>query len=116
MGFKEKRRIKRRHLLYYLPVNDAESLDLLGHLADITIEGIMLVGDMALVPGRTYELNLALPKDAFEKTELRCTARCAYCRKDVNPSLYASGFEIKQIAAEDRVLIRALIRKIGFND
>ena len=41
----EKRQLERRHLLYYLRMWDASHNKLLGHLADVSTEGFLLVGE-----------------------------------------------------------------------
>jgi hypothetical protein len=41
----EKRKLKRRHLIYYLRVFEKNTDTLLGYLVDITPEGIMIMSE-----------------------------------------------------------------------
>ncbi len=56
------RRLKRRHLVYYLEVFDSKSNEFLGHLVDLTIEGIKLVSKNYIEPNKEYLLKMVLPE------------------------------------------------------
>ena len=57
----EKREIKRRHLIYYLRVFDRKTDQLLGHLVNITPQGIMLISEESLATDTTFQLRMKLP-------------------------------------------------------
>jgi hypothetical protein len=111
-----KRRLKRRHLIYYLRVFDQKSGQLVGHLVDITKEGMMLISEQALEPEKQYQFRMMLPTEILSKAEVMFTGTVIWSKKDVNPDFYASGFKLDSVATEDVVIIESLIHRYGFND
>ena len=55
---KDRRTIKRRHLIYYLRVWDSDSGEMIGHVVDITTEGMMLIGEKKLPLHKTFQLEI----------------------------------------------------------
>lgn len=114
--FEERRRLKRRHLVYYLKVFDLSRGELIGHLVDITSEGFMLVREEPLETGKVFHFRLELPQEILMKETITFTAECRWTRRDVNPDLFVSGFFILEIEDEDMAVIDSLIRRHGFQD
>lgn len=112
----EKRRIKRRHLVFYLRVFDNISNELLGYLVDITPEGAMLISEQPLETDKEYELRMDLPTEIGRKSHLVFKARSLWNKPDINPSFYDTGFQIIDLADEDVGLINSLISFFGFQD
>ncbi len=110
----EQRKLQRRHLIYYLRVFDRETGNVIGHLINITPEGIMIMSEQPLEVNKTYKLRMDLPADLFEKTEIEFDAESRWCRKDVNPEFYDTGFFIKDLSYQDGRLIEKLIDDYGF--
>jgi hypothetical protein len=114
--FEERRRTKRRHLVYYLKVFDVETDLLLGHLVDITSEGMMMVREEPIEPGRIFQLRLDLPKQILMKDTLTFSAECRWSQRDVNPDLHKSGFQFLAISENDQAVIDNLVRRHAFQD
>lgn len=112
----EARSYKRRHLIYYLEVYDDETGDLLGHLVDLTTEGMMLITKKEVLPDKNFRLGMMLPEEYFKEGILKIEARSMWSRKDVNPDFYAVGFKTYDLDEETSKLITALIDQVGFND
>ena len=111
----EKRRLHRNNLVYYLKVFDRDSDTLLGHLVDITAEGVMLVSE-APIPGDTlFSLRLEFPRDIFGEETLEFSAMSLWCRPDVNPIFYDTGFRLTDISIERLLVIKRLIGEYGFS-
>jgi hypothetical protein len=111
-----KRKFKRRHLIYYLRVFDVSNGQLVGHLVDITKEGLMLISEQPLENEKFYNFRMVLPAEILNKAELNFSATVIWCKKDVNPDFYATGFHMDSISEEDMVIIESLIHRYGFND
>ncbi len=114
--YEERRRLKRRHLIYYLKVTHQADNHLIGYLVDITTEGLMLISNDPIEPQTEFPFRMALPEEVLSKNEIEIQARCMWCKKDVNPDFYASGFQIMSISEEDQIIITSLIRRHGFQD
>jgi hypothetical protein len=112
----EKRKLKRRHLIYYLRVFSLPAGELLGHLVDITPEGLMIIGENPIPTEQDYLLHMDLPSEIMGKEKLEFRATSKWSRKDVDPSFYGSGFQLIDVTTEDLKIIKRLIKDFGFLD
>jgi hypothetical protein len=112
----ERRKLKRRHVIFYSRVFDCVTGILLGHLVDITPEGFMLISEDPIQSGSTYKLRMDLPDDVMEKAYLNFEAKCLWCQHDVNPSFHNAGFMVLNMSSEDKSLIENMIEEYGFRD
>jgi hypothetical protein len=114
MVVQEKRKLKRHRLIYYLRVYSMPDGLLLGHLVDITPEGILIVGESPLPVDQDFNLHMALPGEIQGKEFILFTARCIWSRRDPAPSFFASGFQFVQPPAEEMRIIARLIQEFGY--
>ncbi|NTV52362.1 MAG: PilZ domain-containing protein [Candidatus Firestonebacteria bacterium] len=112
----EKRKLKRRHLIFYLRVMEDDSPDVLGFMVDITTEGIMVMSEHPLEVGKTFRLKMRVKSYTPEEKYLKFTAVSKWCHQSVNPDFYDTGLELLDITPEDYKEIRHMIKEIGFND
>jgi len=112
----ERRKLKRRHIIYYLLVFDQDTQSMLGHLVDITPQGMMVISEQPLEVGRLYNLRLLLPYQIAGKRELIFQAHSKWCQKDLNPDFYDTGFQLLNVSDEDIRTIDWLIEQAGFRD
>jgi hypothetical protein len=112
----ERRRLKRRHLIYYLRVFERDSKQLIGHLVDITPEGILIISEEPKDPDLIFNFHMDLPEELIGKVGLEFEAKSMWCRKDINPDFYAIGFQLLNIAPQDIEIIGRLIEDFGFRD
>ncbi len=112
----EKRKLKRRHLIYYLRVFDRKTNEILGHLVDITPEGVMLISEDPLPLEKDYQLRMLLPDDLLGRKHLDFDARSLWSRADVNPDFYDTGFKLHGISPDDQDIVEFLISNFGFED
>lgn len=110
------RKFKRRHLIYYLRVYDRKAGVLIGHLADITTDGIMLVSEAPIKTEADFNFKMTLPAEIEGNRDISFDANSIWCKKDVNPDFYATGFKISNIENRDIELIEILIDSFGFRD
>jgi hypothetical protein len=113
---KEKRKTIRRYLLYYMRIYDAATRQQIGNLVDITPEGIMIVGERPIPEGKTCRLRMELSSEVAEKPFLEFSALSKWCKSDVTPNLYNTGFEILGLPTEDIEIIHRIIQEFGFRD
>ncbi len=113
---KEKRNLKRRHLIYYLKVFDRNSNELLGNLIDITPNGIQLITENPLETGILFKLKMVLPKTILDKSELIFDAKSIRCDRDINPNFYITGFQLLNVSKDHHAIIDQLIDDSGFQD
>ncbi|MFV2058611.1 MAG: PilZ domain-containing protein [Thiohalomonadales bacterium] len=87
---KEQRRLKRWQLVNYLRVFDAIEGKLLGHLVDVSKDGIMILSSEPLVCGREYKLRMERLSNS-EFTHFELTAIGQWSKIDQDPHLHNTG-------------------------
>jgi Tfp pilus assembly protein PilZ len=112
----ERRKTKRRYLLYYGRIYDENAQKLLGYLVDITEGGLMLLSDEPYPVGETGHFKLEITDDIGEHPYINFKAKSLWCEPDIDPSHYDTGFEIEEIKPDDKKLILAIVAKYGFRD
>jgi len=112
----ERRKIKRRHLLYYGRIYDDNIKNLLGYLVDITESGFMLLSENPYPVGVTRRLKLEVTDDVGQGPYIDFTVKSIWCEPDIDPTHFDTGFEIEEIKPSDKELISTIIEKYGFRD
>jgi len=116
-GMANRRRVKRRSLAYYMLVLDANTLQKIGHLVDITPIGLMMDSPKSFPVGKDFRLQLETTPDVADKTHITFTARCKWCRADaVNPEEYNVGFSIIAISPHDAGIVQRIVDKYATRD
>ncbi len=113
---KEKRKIKRRYLLYYMRVYDNASHQQIGNLVDLTPKGVMIVSEHPVPVNVTFHLKLELSEDIADKPYLEFNATSLWCQPDVEPHFYNTGFKIVKLGAEDAKIVQRIVEVYGFRD
>jgi len=112
----ERRRSKRRHLVYYLKVFELPAENLLGYMLDISPAGIMLLSDKAMKLQREYFVRMLLPQPISGKDAITFKAACVWSQTDLYLDFYANGFQITKITQEDAKIIEDLIQHFSLED
>jgi len=112
--YENKRQLKRVHLIYYLRIFDTDNGDVIGHLADITPQGIMIISEAPITEGKEFSFRMQLPGMVSGREEVHFSARCLWCKQDYIPDFYISGYQIKDITPQETKTITALINSYGF--
>ncbi len=113
----DRRKLKRKYLMFYTRIFDRATGALLGHLADLTTEGLMLICEQPLAEGQTFRLRIDLPEGfGFERTHLDLDGRCAWSAPDVDPHFYNAGFHLPDVPAADLAVIERLVRDYGLRE
>ena len=112
----EKRKVPRRHLVFYLRVFDGMTSRILGHLVDISERGVMLVSDTPVQENEEYRLRMKLPKEIGGRSELLIEAESRWCRADSNPEFFITGFQIYRLNKEYKEFIQQLIEDFSIEE
>jgi hypothetical protein len=113
---KEKRRLKRRHLIYYLRVFEKNDDQPIGHMVDISAEGMMLISEDPIKTGTVFELRMVLPVEIEGSREIIFSAESRWCGKDENPDFYNTGFQLIDPSQEHIKITEHLIQKFCFKE
>ncbi|MGL1935499.1 MAG: PilZ domain-containing protein [Fibrobacterales bacterium] len=110
----ENRRLKRKHLIYYLRIFFAHNRELVGHLVDITTEGIMVISEEPIENNTVYEFVMDLPEEIAGKKEMHFKAKCVWATNASNPDFYDSGYTLVDASEENLLIIKTLVQIFGF--
>ena len=109
-----KRQVKRAHLIYYLRIFDSVTHREIGHLVDLSSQGMMIISEEPIPVGKELSCTMELPVPIDGCHEIAFTANCRWCKKDYNPAYYLSGCRFEDIRSEEVETIKYLINTFGF--
>ena len=112
----ERRKFKRRYLMYYSRIFDRKNGSVIGYLVDLTPEGAMIISEEPIHPGEVFRLRMDLPEDIASKASLDFQAKSVWCKPDIDPHFFGTGFQIMDLQGEDIQLIERMIQEYGFRD
>ncbi len=108
---KEKRRVERKNLVFYLRVYEEENSVVLGHIVNLSSRGVMLCSHRAIPLDRQFCLKMRFALELGKSGGLRADATSCWCRQDSEPDLYLSGFRFDSLTPSDKKhLLRVLDR------
>ena len=109
----EQRKHDRKYMINYLRVIDRNTEELVGNLVDTT-EGCMLISDDLIETDVDFELKLDLPEKIRGSRQITFDAHSRWCKSDVNPEFYDTGFRLSNISTNDIAIIESLIQDFVF--
>lgn len=109
----EQRKETRNRLMAFFPVFDADIDQLLGYVEDLTLQGLMVIGETAIDPGHERLLRIELPSEDAGHWVIE--ARSAWCRQDISPQYFQTGFEFLQVSEEQSLSIQAILTRYQFH-
>ncbi len=111
----ERRHLSRKYLIIYSRVFERTMGKLLGYLADLSLEGAMIISEEKLPVDRLMSLRFDLPDiNAFDSNSLNLNARVARCDPDISPGFYNIGFEFQEVKEEQKAIILKMMDMYEF--
>lgn len=105
----EKRKSPRKIADEVLEVVDQITGALIGHVVNISAEGVMLLSQEPIVTGSVYQLELQLAETDGNKRPITFGAEAIWTTETSQPDSYWTGFRIIDIDSDDVLLIDQLI-------
>jgi hypothetical protein len=107
-----RRKSKRIYLVLSTRLFDRGTDKLLGHLANLTPEGAMIIGEAPLEVGKVYHFHMKLSKDLFSKDHLDFDARSVWSKPEtIAPQFYKTGIEFVKINPKDLKIMAQIIKE-----
>jgi hypothetical protein len=97
-------------------VFDRTNNDLIGHLVDITHEGIMLISEESIEPNKIFQFRMDLPKEIMGREHMYFDAESLWYHRDINPNFYNIGFRFLKVSQQHFALVEELLDDFGFRD
>jgi hypothetical protein len=112
----ERRKFRRRHVIYYSRVYERTTGELIGHVMDITPEGIKLISEQPIPIHQRFHFRIDLPDDIAIKEYMFFEAESRWSAPDVNPDFYNTGFQVFNMSKEDAEFLNRMIDETGLRD
>jgi c-di-GMP-binding flagellar brake protein YcgR len=112
----ERRKEPRKKLMAFTPVYDRSKGILLGYIQDLTLQGVLVIGEKKLEENTQVSLSFELPGGlpGILATRLDLSARVARCENDESSQTYKIGFAFMEVEPEQAEIIRALLERYHF--
>lgn len=108
----ERRKLDRRSISYYLRIIDVGADQMIGHLSDISLQGLMMDSQKPIPVKKEYRLRINTTADVADKDFIEFAARSKWCELDaLEPGLYDIGFEIVKIDPLDAEIVQRIMDK-----
>lgn len=88
---RSQRRIERHQLPYYLKVFNRITDKPMGSIGNVSLDGLMLISQLPILVGARFDMRLKIPGQ-HGMHFIDFSANCQWCREDVTPGIYDSGF------------------------
>lgn len=112
---KEQRLIQRHQLQYYLQVFNRITDKPLGYIVNISLHGMMLVSKAPLLTHAMFELELKVPNAINGKRHITFEALSHWCKPDVEPNCFDTGFSFTKPSEELKNVVEALTEYFSFS-
>jgi len=109
----ERRKLNRKYLAFFTRVFDRGNGQLLGHLADLTSEGMMIISEKPLEIDTVYNLRMDLSGAFFDREQLDFKANGVWCKPDIDPAFFNIGFQLINISSDEISIIHRIIEEYG---
>ncbi len=108
----------RKELLFYLNILDENTHDPLGHLVNLSNEGMMIIitdKPSSFQKGDVKNVSIQLPDfDEFTKKFINLQVEVRWMKPDNNPKLYRIGCYFVKINSDDLPIIKQVQDVLGF--
>lgn len=113
---RERRKEPRKKLMAFTQVYDQPKGSLLGYIRDLTLQGVLVIGEKKLDANTQTTLAFELPGGlpAITATQLSISARVARCDEDESSQTYKIGFEFINVRPEQTEVLQALLERYHF--
>lgn len=107
------RRIERQQLPCYLKVFNRITDKPMGYIGNVSLDGLMLISQLPLLVGARFDMRLKIPGQTAPRF-IDFSATCQWCREDVTPGSFDSGFALVAPPAEFVEMVESLRQYFSF--
>lgn len=108
----DRRRLTRYEVEDYYPVVERGTDRTVGRLANLSIEGVMLITEEPVKKRVVLQLTLKLPRPVLGHTTVYFDAECRWSRKGKGVDWFESGYKLKNVPMEDQTTIMCLVLQL----
>jgi hypothetical protein len=109
---KENREFERIRTAHYLRVYNNSDDTYLGHVYDISANGMRIIGEKKFDVGASFHLKIRLPEGGILGDAIVIPAEIRWCTLNETIKLHETGFQFKQTAGMAVFAVKTLINDI----
>ena len=113
---KDRRASVRHKLNEYLTIYNRNTLREMGGIGNISSNGMMLISSVPVLIGAVYNMRIIMPDEQGGESYLDFDARCHWCKPDVGPEFFDSGYSIVHAGHGIIDLVELLRDYFSFSD
>ena len=107
-------RPERKDFSYYMQISDADTKEIVGHLADISSGGFKLDSRKPVQVNKDVRFLMHLPGEIANKPYMVFCARSRWCEIDpLDPCAFNVGYQLTHINPEDLEIINRMMERYG---
>ncbi|WP_296129486.1 PilZ domain-containing protein [Pseudomonas sp. Ga0074129] len=107
------RSIERHQLPYYLKVFNRITDKPMGYIGNVSLDGLLLISQLPLLVDARFDMRLKIPgHETLHYIDFSAT--CHWCREDVTPGYFDSGFSLVSPPADYAQMVDALRHYFSF--
>lgn len=105
----ERRHANRHQLLFNARVYDADNGHVIGHLSNVSEDGLMVVTEQPLPVGYSHRVRIPLPVEFDGLGELTTETTVAWTERATHPAYHRNGLRALSLDAEQRRVLTRLV-------
>jgi hypothetical protein len=105
----ERRKLERHSVSNSLEVYDLDTGNLLGHVVDLHVEGLMLLSDKPIEMFKSYALQINLPLTLNGVSEFILDARSQWNRESIVGNKFWTGLQFTHVPESSRSCIEKMV-------
>jgi hypothetical protein len=109
----ERRTQPRKKFSLYMRVLNDDTQEILGHMVEVSSDGLKLETSGALPLEKDYYLRLELTPELADRPFIIFIARTKWCKVGFIPDLFQCGFKIEEIMPDDKEIFLNILKKFA---
>jgi hypothetical protein len=109
----ERRTAPRRKFSLYLRVLDDDTQKQIGHMVDVSPDGLQLETSEALPLNKDYYLRVELTPELGDRPFMIFIAKVKWSKPGNIPMLFKNGFQIVEMMPDDKEIFLNILKKYG---
>ena len=111
----EHRKEERKKMMAFTPVHDLNKNILLGYIADLTLQGALLVGEGPVEVDMRLTLAIDFPETPeFIARRMVIPARVVWCKREQDSPYYDTGTEFQTLEQPDKTILEAILERYQY--
>ncbi|MEW5872550.1 MAG: PilZ domain-containing protein [Chloroflexota bacterium] len=109
----ERRKRNRKQLRFFTRVIDSHTGRFLGYLANLTMDGAMMISHRPLNKDTVLHFQIDLPENYAPQSQLGLHAKAIWSQPDTDPEFYKVGLKLSELTPQETDTLGRLLDEFG---